>query len=365
MTRRLVLAGAVAAMVAGVGVFAYRAGTRHDPPAAHPVATSTAVITRGSILQRSTQQGTLTYSDPITVDDQAAGTYTALPQPGAVLRRDQAGYEVNGAPVWIMYGARPAWRAFAPGMSDGPDVLQLERNLRALGDDPDHAMTIDDHYSWNTEVAIEHWQDRHGLTETGTIPLGSILFLPSAMRVSAVSAVPGQAAAPGTTVATGTCGPPIVTAQLATQSGVRPAAGQHALVTLPSGAMVTGRVSQVDPPTAASSSNNAGSGSNNGSDSSQSVVPVTVSLPGSARVGQADDAPVQVQFTIAEHDNVLTAPSTALLATSGGGYAVEVVTDTGHRLVPVTTGLFDDESGRAEITGAGLAPGVSVEVPAS
>jgi len=44
---------------------------------------------------------------------------------------------------------------------------------------------------------------------------------------------------------------------------------------------------------------------------------------------------------------------------------VEVVTDTGHRLVPVTTGLFDDESGRAEITGAGLAPGVSVEVPAS
>ena len=365
MTRRVVLAGAVAAVVAGVGVFAYRAGTRHDPPAAHTVSTSTAVITRGSISQRSTQQGTLTYSDPITVDDQLAGTYTALPRPGAVLRRDRSGYEVNGAPVWVMYGARPAWRAFAPGMSDGSDVLQLERNLRAVGDDPDDAMTIDDHYSWNTEAAIEHWQHRHGLTENGIIPLGSVLFLPSAMRVSTVSAVAGQPAAPGTTVATGTCGPAIVTAQLATQSGIRPAPGQHALVTLPSGALVTGRVTRVDPPTAASSGTDTSSGSNNGSDSGQSVVPVTVSLPGSARVGQADDTPVQVQFTIAEHDNVLTAPSTALLATPGGGYAVEVVTDTGHRLVSVTTGLFDDESGRAEITGPGLSPGVSVEVPAS
>jgi len=59
-------------------------------------------------------------------------------------------------------------------------------------------------------------------------------------------------------------------------------------------------------------------------------------------------------------------PVFALLAQSGGGYAVEVAGPDGtHRLVPVSPGLFDDATGLVEITGSGLSAGQSVVVPAS
>ncbi len=60
-------------------------------------------------------------------------------------------------------------------------------------------------------------------------------------------------------------------------------------------------------------------------------------------------------------DNVLAVPVTALLAAAGGGYAVQVA-GPHSRLIPVTTGLYDGTSGLVAVTGAGLAPGLSVEV---
>ena len=55
---------------------------------------------------------------------------------------------------------------------------------------------------------------------------------------------------------------------------------------------------------------------------------------------------------------------TALLAQSGGGYAVEVVGPGGnHHLVAVSLGLFDDADGLVQVTGSGLAAGQEVVVP--
>jgi hypothetical protein len=57
-------------------------------------------------------------------------------------------------------------------------------------------------------------------------------------------------------------------------------------------------------------------------------------------------------------------PVTALLAQSGGGYAVEVV--DGHRihhLVEVDLGLFDDADGLVQVTGGELHAGENVVVP--
>jgi multidrug efflux pump subunit AcrA (membrane-fusion protein) len=58
-------------------------------------------------------------------------------------------------------------------------------------------------------------------------------------------------------------------------------------------------------------------------------------------------------------------PVGALLAQSPGGYAVEVIGAGGARhLVAVTPGIFNDNSGLVQVTGA-LTPGEHVVVPAS
>jgi hypothetical protein len=61
---------------------------------------------------------------------------------------------------------------------------------------------------------------------------------------------------------------------------------------------------------------------------------------------------------------VQVAPVTALLAQSGGGYAVEVVgAGARNHLVAVSLGLFDDADGLVQVTGSGLAAGQKVVVP--
>jgi hypothetical protein len=55
-------------------------------------------------------------------------------------------------------------------------------------------------------------------------------------------------------------------------------------------------------------------------------------------------------------------PVNALLAQTGGGYAVEVTGPGGHHLVTVTSGLFDDAAGLVQVTGD-LTPGQHVVVP--
>ena len=124
-------------------------------------------------------QGTLGYADASRCSPARAGTITRLREPGAVVRRGQSLYDVDDAPAaWLLYGALPAWRDFTPGMSDGEDVRQLERNLRALGYDPDHDMTIDDDWTWATTAAVERFQDDRGLTEDGTLTRGEVVFRP-------------------------------------------------------------------------------------------------------------------------------------------------------------------------------------------
>jgi multidrug efflux pump subunit AcrA (membrane-fusion protein) len=93
-------------------------------------------------------------------------------------------------------------------------------------------------------------------------------------------------------------------------------------------------------------------------------VDIQLSKPG--ETGRLDQAPVQVAIVSASVDNVLAVPVNALLALSGGGYAIEVVqADNTHKLFPVTLGLFDDSAGMVQITGAGVTPGQKIVVPAA
>jgi multidrug efflux pump subunit AcrA (membrane-fusion protein) len=74
---------------------------------------------------------------------------------------------------------------------------------------------------------------------------------------------------------------------------------------------------------------------------------------------------VTVYITSATARDALVVPVTALLARSPGGYAVEVAgPGTARRWVAVTPGIFDDNSGLVQVTGA-LTPGQRVVVASS
>ncbi|MFC7481208.1 peptidoglycan-binding domain-containing protein [Luedemannella flava] len=73
-------------------------------------------------------------------------------------------------------------------------MAQLEKNLSALGYD---GFTVDDTYSSSTASAVREWQEDLGVTETGRVELGQVVFASGAVRVDSVTATLGQPLNPG------------------------------------------------------------------------------------------------------------------------------------------------------------------------
>lgn len=82
---------------------------------------------------------------------------------------------VNLVPVFAAVGNTPVFRTLAPGMS-GPDVHQLEAFLARSGFEPG---LLDGSYSATTALAVRAWQQASGATVTGTVELGSLVFVPA------------------------------------------------------------------------------------------------------------------------------------------------------------------------------------------
>jgi peptidoglycan hydrolase-like protein with peptidoglycan-binding domain len=91
-----------------------------------------------------------------------------------------------------MYGSVPAYRTLKSSVSDGPDVAELNQNLIDLGYDPSGAITDDNHFGEATAAAVRRWQKAEGLSETGEVELGRIVFAPGARRVTSVHVSVGQ-----------------------------------------------------------------------------------------------------------------------------------------------------------------------------
>ena len=100
----------------------------------------------------------------------------------------------------LLYGRLPAWRPLSVGVDDGPDVRQLERNLVALGHDPDRDITVDDHFTRATRAAVRRWQEAAGLEETGSFEQGDAVWQPGPVRVGTLDAAVGDPARPGSPV---------------------------------------------------------------------------------------------------------------------------------------------------------------------
>ena len=350
---------AAGAFVAVSGVFDSGGG---NSTGGNGSATSLATVERRSLSEQMQVNGTLGYAGSYTVLGQAHGTVTWLPKAGAVIRDSRVLYRVDGAPVVLLYGSTPAYRALAEGATaadvTGADVAQLNHDLVALGYvDRSDVDSVWDEFSWATKAGVEKLQKHLGVDQTGELSLGDVVFLPTAARVTTVSAnLGGQATGPLMT-ASSTARTVSVALDADLQSEVK--AGDQVTITLPDGSTTPGTVTSVGK-VATAPSNNSG-----GSDSSPTV-PVTIRPTDPTATGSLDQAPVLVAITERIVHNVLAVPVNALLALAGGGYAVEVANADGTRhLVPVSPGLFDDAAGLVQVTGTGLTAGQHVVVPAS
>jgi peptidoglycan hydrolase-like protein with peptidoglycan-binding domain len=316
-----------------------------------PVSTTT--VARRDLSAQTQVDGTLGYTGAYSVVAPRPGaTVTWLPDVGQVIRRGHALYELDGAPVVLLYGAVPAYRDLALGDS-GPDVRQLNANLVALGyaDSSDLDPDSDD-FGWATRAAVKKLQDHLGVTEDGVLHLGQAVFLPQALRVTAVQATLGGQTTGPVLQGTSTSRQVKVELDAAQQSWVKK--GDRVQITLPDRSTTTGRVSKVGRVATAPASQDAGSDAN-------PTVEVDITLDHPSAAGSLDQAPVQVQITTDTVKNALVVPVTALLSLAGGGYAVEAVQPDGsRRLVGVEPGIFSDADGLVQVTDTELQPGWTI-----
>ncbi|MFC7329908.1 peptidoglycan-binding protein [Marinactinospora rubrisoli] len=347
--RRLVL-GLVAAIAVAVGAgVPITAAAGFGTSAEEPVTTfdgATDEVVRGPLEGSTTASGTLRFSDPRTMQAARDGVITALPTAGSVLALGDRIYAVDDVPVFLLRGSTPAWRDFEIGMSDGPDVKQLEESLQSLGyfdEEPD------DEFTWPTANAIDAWQKEEGMQRTGRLPLGSVVFASGDLRIGNLTAREGDQVGPGAELFDATGTSQIVDVDLALADQQLAVIGREVVVRLPGNTETTGEIASVGTPTESE-------------DEGRTVIPIVVTLDDPDAAASFQEASVSVDVPSERRADVLSIPVGALIALDPDQYGIEVVDADGTtRQVPVTTGLF--AAGRVEISGEGVAEGQRVVVP--
>lgn len=337
----LAAGGAAAAAAVGFG------GGDGTTPSAANLPPATAPVTRQTLQDAQTLDGELGFGLTYSAVNRLNGTVTWLPEAGAVVSRGKPLYKIDNAPAVLMYGDVPAYRELKSG-DEGADVRQLEQNLHALGY---RGFTVDGEFTASTAAAVKKWQDKLGLEETGRVEFGRVVFASGQVRVESLEAAVSAPAQPGSAVLkyTGTVRVVVVQLDVADQRLAK--VGAAVRVELPTGGTADGKVAKAYTVIEAG-----GQG-----EEATTKIEAVVSLADQQAVAGFNQAAVDVTFTAAERPDVLTVPVSALVALREGGYGVEVVEGGASRYLAVETGLFS--GGRVEVSGAGLAEGMTVGIP--
>lgn len=339
------------ALIAGGAFWVYsaNASARNESANGHAFTGTTDEIILGDLQGDTTVTGTLKFSDPRSIQANSDGTVTALPESGSVLTRGDPLYSIDDVPSFLMSGALPAWRDFASGMENGPDVKQLEQNLRDLGyftEEPD------DRFRWATTKAIMKWQKANGQARTGTLPLGSVVFVNGDLRVGEISSGMGTHVGPGTDLYDATATTQVVEANVKLDDQQLAALDTPVTVRLPGGESTKGKITSVGTPTEIDGAN----------EQKQTVIPIVVSLDDPAQAAAFQEASVSASIPSEKREGVLSVPVGALIALTTQQFGVEIVGSDGLTTkVPVTTGLF--AGSRVEINGDDIEAGQRVVVP--
>jgi peptidoglycan hydrolase-like protein with peptidoglycan-binding domain len=351
MSKRWAIAGIAAALVAAGAFVVASSPSDNDndngAQAKNNLPAHTANVTKQTLIDKETHDGSLAYTDTHKIETKLRGTLTGLAAAGSTVRRGQALYRIDNRPVVVLYGSLPGYRALSAG-TEGADVKQFEGNLWALGY---RGFTVDDEYTSATAAAVQKWQENLGLDKTGAVELGRAVYTAGVVRVDSLSADLDDAVQPGAEMLQVSGLGRAATVELDVADQRLATKGAAVDVTLPDGTKVKGTISSVATKVEKAQDEN-----------SQDTTKIDVTISFSAAPTGLDEAAVRVDFVVSERGNVLTVPVDALLALAEGGYGLQVVDGSTTRIVAVETGLFAD--GRVEISGGGIAAGMKVGVPA-
>ncbi len=350
MRRRRVLGGIVGiVLVAGAASAAIaldrrdRAAGEADPPAA-TVATSLAGVERRDLTRRLDLDGTIGHGGASPLTLHGDGTLTQLPSTDVVVQFGETLVEVDGSPVLLLEGDRPAWRTLGPGITDGADVAQLEAALVALGAASADDLDVDTTWTRDTTAAVIRWQKWTHVPADGRFDLGEVVFRPSPVRIASIGGHLGDPASAAEIVVTGL--EQAVSADLPATRADLLRVGATVVVELPTGDEIDATVTGIGSPVVA--------------EDGSATLPLTIDA---GTLDIDDGVPVTVHVDVVDVEDALVVPSDALLALAEGGYALEVPdasSATGTRLVGVEIGTFAD--GWVQVDGD-IAEGDQVVVP--
>ncbi len=366
--RTAVIAGVVGLALGAGGVGAASLiGGSNTTDTRTTVALSTVAAESRDVALYTEYAGTLGYGDSAGIVTRGEGVLTAVPDAGSDLVRGQSAFSIDEEPVVLLYGDLPAWRALSTSSDDGPDVLQLELNLVALGYGAD--VTVDQTFTSQTAAALKALETALGQSAPdGALDPGEVVFSSGPIRVDDVL-TRGTTVSAGTSVITAallekatdsvadnvvtTASTPTqaVTFTIASSDQGTFAVGDAVVVVLADDRLADGVVSALsDTPRR-----------NGTGPTADLVLDATISITTVPDGGLIEGA-ANVRMTDQVKNGLTMVPVRALVALEGGGYAVSVVDDAGvSSYAPVEAGLFQD--GWVEITGD-VSPGDMVQVPA-
>ncbi|MEO0492933.1 MAG: peptidoglycan-binding domain-containing protein, partial [Actinomycetota bacterium] len=266
-------------------------------------------------------------------------------------------YTVDDQPVLAIVTTEELGRDLSEGVDDGDDVAVLEQLLVDLGYDADGDLEVDDVFDEFTAEALtdfeedlqDTWDD---IVVDGEFTSDEFIVVAPGTRIDTVTARESSNVATGSELFTyGTEGETrIVTTKIDVADQNKLAEGATVDIEFPDGSVVTGTVSDV----ASSSTTDP---TNPTADPTLAVEIALDSVPESAAGLNELDVDVIIVDDLAAGATVV--PASALVATSDGGFAVEVVSGSTTTFVAVDPGMFAD--GFVEV--AGIDPGTVVVVP--
>ena len=310
-----------------------------------PVAVATAATVSASIRTGSVLATLSTREVTTTVVGTQLGTITDVIAVGTTIEHGTVLYAADGVEVVALTRTDPIGELLLD--PDRDDEL-LEATLAFLGYDIDDNVEVDGDLDGATEVAVALWQEDVGLPQTGSTNASSYVMVAEGLQVSATLVHAGDElldtspiavlAAPTLTV--------VVPVGLPDQDDFF--VGQDVQVELPDSTSVAGVVVEV------------GTIATAGSPDEDPTIDVTIELVDLVDENlPASEVSVIIAGEVVE--DALVVPTRALVTLAEGGFAVEVVTETGTVLVAVETGTFDD--GVVEVTTSQLSPGDQLVVP--